>query len=71
MGRVAAEHWIALVLLVLSIVFIAQNRERISIDVFSIQVTSPLWLILLVLFLVGLFVGFVSFRRRATDAGRR
>jgi uncharacterized integral membrane protein len=48
--------------------FIGQNRNRVSVNLFWLKLTAPLWTILLVLFLVGLAAGLVKFRRhRAVD----
>ncbi|HYZ52641.1 MAG TPA: LapA family protein [Streptosporangiaceae bacterium] len=48
-----------------------QNRQRVSIDLFSARVTSPLWLILVITFLVGMFIGMLATRRRAKRTERR
>jgi putative membrane protein len=70
-GRVLAAHWLALALTVVAAVFIGQNRQRVSIDLFSARVTSPLWLVLVITVLVGLFIGMLATRRRAKRAKRR
>lgn len=70
-GRVLAAHWLALALTVVAAVFIGQNRQRVSIDLFWARVTSPLWLTLVITALVGLFIGMLATRRRAKRAERR
>lgn len=57
-------HWIPIVLVILAVVFIAENRYRTTIELFWLKITSPLWLILLVLFAVGFAAGRLSGRRR-------
>lgn len=55
---------IALVLTILAIVFIVQNRDSISVDLFWVSVRSPLWFILIVLFAVGWLAGILTARGR-------
>ncbi|WP_236077661.1 DUF1049 domain-containing protein [Rhodococcus sp. P1Y] len=54
-------------LVILAVVFIAENRYRTTIELFWLKITSPLWLILLVLFAVGFAAGRLSARRRAIN----
>jgi uncharacterized integral membrane protein len=61
-------RWIPIVLVVLAAAFIAQNRERISIDLFWVQVLTPMWLILLLAVAVGVAIGSVGARRRRRSA---
>jgi lipopolysaccharide assembly protein A len=70
-GRVLAAHWLVVVLAVAAAVFIGQNRQRVSIDLFSAQLTAPLWLILLITILVGLIIGMLTARQRRRRAERR
>ena len=60
-------RWIPIVLVILAVVFIAENRYRTTIELFWLKITSPLWLILLVLFAVGFAAGRLSARRRAIN----
>ncbi|MBM9468351.1 LapA family protein [Nakamurella leprariae] len=63
-GRFFKRRWLTIVLIVLAIVFITQNRNRVSVDLFWMTLTTPLWLILTVVFVAGLLAGAVSFKRR-------
>jgi lipopolysaccharide assembly protein A len=63
-GRFALRYWVAIVLVVLAAIFVAQNRSRISVNIYWVSVTSPLWLLLTVLFVVGLVIGLLLGRRR-------
>ncbi|ORI24362.1 hypothetical protein [Rhodococcus sp. 1168] len=54
---IVRTHWISIILVILAAVFIAQNRYSTTIELFWLNVTSPLWLILLVLFAVGFAAG--------------
>ncbi|MBF6173837.1 hypothetical protein [Nocardia blacklockiae] len=63
-SRISVTQWLALVLAVLSIVFIVENRDRVGIEFLLITVTSPMWLILLVMFVVGWVTGVLTRRAR-------
>ena len=62
--RLVARRWLTIVLILLAVAFIAQNRGLVSVDLFWISLTSPLWLVLLLLFLAGLIAGAATFKRR-------
>ena len=62
------RRWLSILLVILAGVFIAQNRDRVSIDLFLVKLTAPLWLVLLILFVAGLVAGLTTFRRRAARA---
>ncbi|MEU7985499.1 LapA family protein [Streptosporangium canum] len=55
--------WVALVLAALGVVFVAQNRERVRIQWLMLTVTSPLWIALLAVLLVGVIIGLLLRRR--------
>lgn len=63
-GRLALRHWVALILIALSAIFIAQNRGRPRVHILWITVESPMWLLLTVMFAVGVLVGLLLLRRR-------
>lgn len=69
--RILAAHWLPLVLVVLAVIFIAQNRARISINLFWAHLRSPLWFILVITIVVGLIIGLLTARRRAQRAPQR
>jgi uncharacterized integral membrane protein len=58
------ERWLPIVLIILVIVFVAQNRERASIDIFWVHVNSSLWFALAVTAIVGFVIGMTVARRR-------
>ncbi|MBK5995682.1 LapA family protein [Streptomyces microflavus] len=58
-GRVAVAVLVALV-----IVFICVNTQKVTIRVIVPEVTMPLWLALLAMFLIGLVCGGYLFRRK-------
>ncbi|MFE3722862.1 LapA family protein [Streptomyces cyaneofuscatus] len=58
-GRIAVA-----VLVVLVIVFICVNTQKVNIRVIIPEVTMPLWLALLAMFLIGLACGGYLFRRK-------
>lgn len=57
-------HWVPILLVILAAVFIAENRYSTTIELFWLRITSPLWMILLVLFAVGFAAGRLSGRRK-------
>jgi uncharacterized integral membrane protein len=63
-ARYAAAHWLAVILTVIAIVFVAQNRHKISIDFFWANLTSPMWLVLLITAVVGAAIGYLISRHR-------
>lgn len=58
------NHVAALGLAVVAIAFIAQNRDRVAISLFSIHVSAPAWILLTVMALVGIAVGALLRSRR-------
>ncbi|WP_246083215.1 LapA family protein [Nonomuraea diastatica] len=57
--------WLALVLLVLAVVFILQNRQDAVIQLFMIVVTAPLWITLVACTAIGILIGALIGRRGA------
>lgn len=64
LSRITPGQWGALVLTVLAIIFIIANHHRVSIDFVLFTITSPLWLILLAMFVIGWIAGALISRRR-------
>lgn len=62
--RVTPRQIAALVVAVLIVIFIVQNRELVRIQLFTASVTSPLWLVLAVMIVLGALIGFTLGRRR-------
>ncbi|MET0704246.1 MAG: DUF1049 domain-containing protein [Mycobacterium sp.] len=62
--RFALRYWLALILVALAAVFIAQNRDRPQVHILWITVESPMWFILTVMLAVGILVGLLLRRRR-------
>ncbi|MFG3408681.1 LapA family protein [Streptomyces sp. NPDC048142] len=69
-GTARAKGWLTPgrivvgVLVVLVIVFICVNTNKVTIRVLIPEVTMPLWFALLAMFLIGLGCGGYLFRRR-------
>ncbi|MBF0723171.1 LapA family protein [Sanguibacter inulinus] len=57
------QRWLTIVLVVLAVVFILQNRGETTIHVLWMTVNSPLWLFLALMFLAGIVAG-AFYRRR-------
>ena len=64
LSRISPAQWIAIVLAVLAIIFIVQNHHRVDINILMVTITSPLWLVLLVIFVVGWLAGLLTLRTR-------
>ncbi|MBU9765654.1 DUF1049 domain-containing protein [Mycobacterium sp. TNTM28] len=62
--RLALRYWVALILAALAAMFVAQNRDRVSIHVLWVSVESPMWFILVIIFVMGLLIGLLLRRRR-------
>ena len=55
---------VALVIGVVAIVFIAQNRGRVQIDLFWVSLSAPVWLLLTLMVLAGMAVSALLRRKR-------
>lgn len=65
------RSWIALVIVIVALVFVLQNRHDASIYLFNATVTAPLWTTLLVTLVVGIVIGLlVRGRHRNRRAAR-
>ncbi|MCD2110692.1 MULTISPECIES: LapA family protein [Rhodococcus] len=62
--RVTPRRVLAVVLVLLAALFVLQNRNSTSIDLFWISLQAPLWLVLVVIFAVGWVAGFLFARGR-------
>src|SRR5579871_5447701 len=69
--RFLRERWLAIILGIVVIVFIAQNTTRVSINILWLHIHSPLWFILAVTAVVGIVIGLVIARRRAVARRHR
>lgn len=63
--RPAMRYWVALILVTLAALFVAQNRDRVRVHVLWVTVESPMWSILVIIFVVGLLIGLLLRRRRS------
>ncbi|MFF0454104.1 LapA family protein [Nocardia africana] len=64
LSRISARQWVAIVLAVLAVIFVVQNHHRVDINILSVTISSPMWLVLLIMFLVGWIVGLLTRRSR-------
>ncbi|GAB3197190.1 hypothetical protein GCM10027261_21680 [Geodermatophilus arenarius] len=48
----------------MTVAFIPQNRDRVTVDLFTVDVSSPLWPILTIVLLVGVLLGTILRTRR-------
>lgn len=64
MATFVRERWVALVLTIVTIMFVVQNRERVQINLFWMHVRMPLWFVLTSITVVGIAIGYLVARRR-------
>jgi uncharacterized integral membrane protein len=68
-GRVVLRqlrgHWEAFVLVVAVVVFVAQNKTRVSVHLLWLHVHWPMWSVLAATAIVGALAGYFATRRRA------
>lgn len=62
--RPALRYWVALILVALAAVFVVQNRARVDVHVLWVTVDSPMWFILVIIFVVAMLIGLLLRRRR-------
>ncbi|OLF05161.1 hypothetical protein BLA60_37205 [Actinophytocola xinjiangensis] len=63
---VPANIWVALVIAAIALIFVLQNRQKATIELFNISMSAPLWMTLLVTLLIGLVIGLLIRRNRRT-----
>lgn len=62
--RITPRQIAALVIIAVTVIFIVQNRDIMQIHLFALTLTSPLWLLLVVMVGLGGLIGFLLGRRR-------
>ena len=62
--RFGTKQIVALVVAVLTLIFIMQNRDAVQIAFFTLTVTAALWFVLLIVLVLGVIVGVLATRRR-------
>lgn len=67
---VEPSTWVGVALAVVAIAFVVQNRTTVTIQLFWLSLGAPMWLVLLLIFLVGWAVGALVRRRRARRSVR-
>lgn len=63
-GTFVKSYWLPIVLVIVAIVFIATNTNRVTFTVFWVDISQPLWMLLTVTVLVGFVIGWFVGRRR-------
>lgn len=64
-SRISLGNWVALVLAVIAAIFILQNRESAAIHLFWVEIESPLWFVLLLVFGAGWMTGWLTNRKKS------
>ena len=62
--RISVRHWLAIILVVLAAIFIVQNTVRHEVHLLWATVEAATWLVLSVVFFVGVVTGVLLHRRR-------
>lgn len=60
----SARQTLAATVAVVALVFILQNTDEVDVDLFTVTLSAPLWLVLAALFVIGVLVGVLLQRRR-------
>ncbi|MGF0316423.1 hypothetical protein [Nocardia fluminea] len=63
LSRVSPTQWVAIALSIVAVVFVLQNRGKVSVEILLVTVSSPMWLILLAMFVIGWVAGVLTTRR--------
>ncbi len=58
------ERWLAVVLVLIAVVFIAQNPDETRISFLWFHLTWPLWLTLTIVTVIGAGIGYYISKRR-------
>lgn len=61
--RVPTRLIIGLLVAALIVLFIVQNRDTVKIQLFTLTMSAPLWLLLVVMVALGALIGFLLARR--------
>lgn len=62
--RVPPRVWVGLVIAVLALAFIFQNRGTVVVNLLVFQIKSAQWIALLSIFLIGVGTGWLVFKPR-------
>ncbi|WP_167043068.1 LapA family protein [Salinibacterium sp. ZJ454] len=60
----SVSQWVSIALLILAVIFIAQNLGEASVGLLWMSVRAPLWLVLGIIALIGFVAGWLMGRRR-------
>ena len=61
-GDFLKQRWLTIVIVVAVAVFVLQNREDVSVHLLWLTITTPNWLLLAIMFFLGVIAG--AFRTR-------
>lgn len=63
----SGRQTVAVAVALVAAIFVVQNTDEVTVDVFTVSVVAPLWLVLTVQFVIGALVGVLLQRRRQRD----
>lgn len=62
--RLGPRRIVALVVAVVVVVFVVQNRETVDMHLFTVVISAPLWTAFLLVSALGVLTGYLLTRRR-------
>jgi uncharacterized integral membrane protein len=62
--RIGPRQIVALVVIAVTLIFIAQNRDPVQIHFFTLTVTAAMWFMLIIMVALGLIIGWLATRRK-------
>lgn len=68
-----AKRWLSIILVALTVVFVAQNQQAVSFSLLWATFSAPLWIVLAAVLAIGLLAGALRVRskHKAAARGRR
>jgi uncharacterized integral membrane protein len=62
--RIGPRQIVAIVVIALTLIFIAQNRDSVQVQFFALTVTAALWFLLIIMVALGVVIGVLASRRK-------
>lgn len=68
-GAFLKRRWLAILIVVVTVVVIAANRDEVEFSLVFTHFAMPLWVILAITFVLGILVGWIAKTRRTGRTG--
>jgi len=62
--KLGPRQVVAIVVAVLTLIFVLQNRDTVQIAFFTLTVTAALWFVLILVLAIGVLIGVLATRRK-------